>query len=340
MRLGIVGYGAGGRYFHAPFIEAADGIELVGVVARSESKRAEVAADLPGMPIYASLGDMLAAGVDAVTITTPPQTRRELVLEAIAAGVHVVADKPFAPTAAAGRELAEAAEAAGVVLSVFHNRRFDADIRTLATVLRSGRLGQLWRVHSRFDIDDPGSIEAGPEGGMLRDMGSHVVDQMRWLLGDVAEVSAELDFIDLPEGRTDASFVVTLHHTSGVFSYVESSKINRVSERSFRAYGDAGSYEASGTDVQTSAIFAGRRPADDRVAWGFEAPERWGTLITGAHSERVPSEQGAWFEFYEQFARACTGDGPVPSPASEAVETLAVLDAARRSATEGGWQKV
>ena len=98
MRLGLVGYGVGGRYFHAPFIAAARDVELAGVVTRSPERRAELAADFPGVPAYDSLADLLAAGVDAVTITTPPQTRRELVLEAIAAGVPTIADKPFAPT--------------------------------------------------------------------------------------------------------------------------------------------------------------------------------------------------------------------------------------------------
>ena len=101
VRLGLVGYGVGGRYFHAPFAVAAKDVELAGVVTRSPDRRAELAADFPGVPAYGSLTELLAAGVDAVTITTPPQTRRELVLEAIAAGVPTIADKPFAPTAAA-----------------------------------------------------------------------------------------------------------------------------------------------------------------------------------------------------------------------------------------------
>src|ERR1700750_3165753 len=146
MRLGLVGYGVGGRYFHAPFIAAAKGVELAGVVTRSPERRTELGADFPDVPAYDSLTALLAAGVDAVTITTPPQTRRQLVLEAIAAGVPTVADKPFAPDVAGGRELVAAAEDAGVALNVFHNRRWDADIRTLAAVLKSGELGELWGV--------------------------------------------------------------------------------------------------------------------------------------------------------------------------------------------------
>ena len=99
MRIGLVGYGTGGQHFHAPFIAAAEGVELAGVVARAPATIAKVEADLPGTPIYPSLAAMIAAGgIDAVTVTTPPQTRRALVLEAIAAGLHVIADKPFAPS--------------------------------------------------------------------------------------------------------------------------------------------------------------------------------------------------------------------------------------------------
>jgi len=131
--------------------------------------------------------------VDAVTITTPPETRRELVLEAVAAGVHVIADKPFAPTADDGRALVAAAAHASVVLNVFHNRRWDADIRTLAAVLSRGDVGELWRVESRFDADDPATLGTGP----LRDLGSHLVDKALWLLGPAQSVYADLEWVDL-----------------------------------------------------------------------------------------------------------------------------------------------
>jgi len=165
MRIGLVGYGTGGKNFHAPYIEAAADCELVGIVARAPATVARAQADWPEMPIFDSLGKMIDSGVDAVTISTPPATRRELVLEAVGRGIHVVADKPFAPTAAAARELVSAAEGAGVLLSVFHNRRWDADIRTLRKVLREEHLGNIWRFDSRFDADDPATLERGPEGG-------------------------------------------------------------------------------------------------------------------------------------------------------------------------------
>lgn len=334
MRLGLVGYGVGGRLFHAPYIQAAEDVELVGVVTTDPTRRAQVAEDLPGMPVYDSLTALLAAGVDAVTITTPPQTRRDLVLEALSAGAHVVADKPFAPSATAARDLAQAARDAGRLLAVFHNRRWDTDVRTVRQVLDSGRLGDLWRVESRFELDQPEGLEAGPSGGLLRDLGTHVVDQMLWLLGPVTSVYAELDVVDLPEGPTDAGFAISMTHSSGVRSRVAAGKLNKNVEKSWRAYGSEGSYVASGSDVQTAALVSGRRPIDEGPAWGYEDESLWGVISTSAGREPVPSARGAYQDYYSAFAAAVRGEGPLPVTAEEGAAVLDVLDAARTSAAE------
>ena len=216
MKLGLVGYGLGGRVFHAPFIQAAEGVELVGVVARSPDKIAELARDLPGVAVYPSLSDMIAAGgIDMVTITTPPETHKPLVLEAIAAGLHVVCDKPFAPNLADSMEMVEAAKAKGVLLNVFHNRRWDTDFQTLKTVIDDGHLGKVQRAYNRMDLNEPDTVATGPGGGLLRDLGSHVLDQMLLLFGPAVAVDAQMNYIDLPAGRTDASFAVHIQHASG-----------------------------------------------------------------------------------------------------------------------------
>lgn len=226
---------------------------------------------------------MIAAGAcDAVTVTTPPETRRELVLEVIAAGLHVIADKPFAPNAAGARDLSPAAAARGVVLGVYQNRRYDSDIQTLARVIRDGRLGRVWRVHNRMDFDDPATLETGATGGLLRDLGSHLVDQMIWLLGPARAFTAHLDHVETPEGRTDASFFLAIAHEVGAMSEVSASKLNHFSQRELRAYGEAGAYVCHATDVQTQAIFAGLRPAYNPAAWGCEPEAAWGNLHTAA----------------------------------------------------------
>lgn len=336
MRIGVVGYGTGGRHFHTPFIAAARNCELAGIVARAPATVAAVREDWADTPVFPSLKEMIAANVcDAVTITTPPQTRRELVLEAIAAGLHVIADKPFAPTATGARELGRAAQDKGVLLGVFQNRRFDADIQTLAKIIRQERLGKIWRIHNRMDFDDPATLEAGPQGGLLRDLGSHLVDQMMWLLGAVKEVDAQLDYVELPEGRTDASFTMVLRHESGTHSHISASKLNHYNLRELRAYGDKGAFVSHGTDAQAQSIFAGKRPVHDLENWGFEPSSNWGTLYTTAGEERIPSEQGRYHDYYEAFERSFSEGAPLPVNAETGAKTLAVLDAARQSAESG-----
>ncbi|MFC8179008.1 MULTISPECIES: Gfo/Idh/MocA family protein [Nocardiaceae] len=335
MRLGVVGYGVGGRYFHVPFVQAAEGVELVGIVTRSPERAAQVELDAPGTPVYGSLTELIDAGVDAVTITTPPETRRELVLEAVARGVHVVADKPFAPDPQGGQVLVDAAADAGVLLSVFQNRRWDADILTLRGVIDSGKLGRIWRVESRFDLDEPATLELGPTGGLLRDLGSHLVDQALWLFGPATSVYARMDWAGEGDDRTDSAFVVDLDHEGGVHSTLSATKVNHFQARQLRVYGTDGSYYSDGTDVQAQAVFAGRRPMDEPDTFGYELENRWGTLHTDAGAEKVPSAQGSYKNYYRDFAAAVRGDGPQPVPASEVIHTLEVLDAARRAAETG-----
>ena len=335
MRLGLVGYGLGGRFFHAPFIEAAQGVDLVGVVTRNAVRREELEADFPGMPVYDSMTDLLAAGVDAVTITTPAPTRRELVLEAIAAGIPVVADKPFAPSAEAALELIEAGEAAGVPVSVFHNRRWDHNIRTVKKVLDDGALGDLWSIESRFELDLADYLDRGPEGGLLRDLGAHLVDQMVWLLGPAESVYCAMDWVDFPEGRTDAFFEIVTRHVNGVRSTVSASKVNRLVAREFRVYGSAGSYVARTSDLQAELVTSGTRPTALGDRWGYEGEEAWGTLTTSAGAVTVPSERGAYQDYYTQFAAAWRGTVDYPVPARDILPTLAILDAARVSDATG-----
>jgi predicted dehydrogenase len=248
--------------------------------------------------------------------------------------VPTIADKPFAPNADGGRELVAAARNAGVALNVFHNRRWDADIRTLAAVLEGGEVGELWSVESRMDQDNAATLELGPDAGLLRDLGSHLVDQMLWLLGPARTVYAALDHVESEAGRTDCGFTMSLTHAGGVRSRVSASKINHIEDRELRAYGSGGSYVARSTDVQAQAVFAGKRPIDEGSNWGYDAAEHWGTLNTAAGSVRVPSEQGAYQDYYTQFAAALRGEADFPVPAEQAVHTLEVLDAARISAEE------
>lgn len=334
MRIGLVGFGFGGQKFHLPYIQAATEWDLVGVVTRSAERRAELAAAAPGVAAFDDLDSLVEAGVDAVVVTTPPETRRDLVLRALERGVHVVADKPFAPTADVARELAEAAEHAGRILTVFHNRRWDTDIVTARDVLARGAVGTPWRAVNRFDVDDPGTLEVGPAHGLLRDLGSHVVDQMTHLFGPVARVDAHLDQIEKDGHRVDAGFTIGMHHDSGVHSTVSASKLNRLPERELIVYGSSGSYASRMSDVQTEALFAGGHPAST-PGWGVEAPERWGTLRTESGATRTPSLAGDYTEYYRSLHSSVADGAPLAVTLEEAIHTVEITDAARRSDAEG-----
>ena len=333
VNIGLIGYGAGGRLFHAPYILASRECSLVGIVTRSPSRAQEARADIPGVRVFDTANDLLDSGVDAVVVSTPPATRSEVVLQAIGRGANVVADKPFAPNAGEGRRLVAAAEDAGVLLNVFHNRRWDSDIVTARSVMSNGRLGRIRRLDLRFDLDDAATFETGPAGGLLRDLGSHVVDQALVLLGAADRVSAQLDWIDTADGRTDGGFTITIEHETGAHSHVSASKLNRLDSRELRLHGENGSYTSNFRDVQFADIRAGRRPELDRQNWGFEREDRWGTLATlDGLTTLVPSEQGDYTAFYDQFARAIRDRTKGPVPGEEGVAVLEVLDAVRVSA--------
>jgi len=334
VRFGLVGYGFGGRYFHAPLLAAAPECALLGVVTTSPERRELVRREHPDVTTFASLEDLKAAGAEAVAISTPADTHTALTDRALDLGLAVVCDKPFALDADAARSSVERAERLGLPLSPYQNRRWDSDFLTVRALADSGRLGTLTRFESRFERFDP---EAGPPaagGGSLHDFGSHLVDQALVLLGPVASVYAEWR---LRESGLDDDVFVALTHDNGARSHLWGSWSQGAPGSRFRVSGTDGAYVVPGPmDGQEAALLAGRTPATEGVDWGAEPEERWGRFSRGDGSEPVPSMQGAWDTFYPAFAAAVRGDGDVPVPARDAVATATVLDAARRSATEGG----
>lgn len=336
MRIGLVGYGAGGSRFHLPFIQAAEQWQVVGVVTRSAARRELLAREAPGVPAFDTMDELINAGVDLVVITTPPATRRSLVLRALERGVHVVADKPFAPDADTARELVAAAERAGKVLTVYQNRRWDSDFLTLRQVIDSGELGQLWRANIVLDQNSVRSVELDPNDGLLRDLGAHVVDQAIQALGPVVRVDAHLDWLGSGEQRTDVGFSLGLHHESGTYSSVSASKLCGRDERTLAVYGQRGSYLSRMADVQSDQVKAGLRPATNPEVWGVPDAADWGELRTPSGSRRVAPVAGNHADFYRKLHRALAGNGPLPVTLEQAVHTVEVLDAARASALQGG----
>ncbi|MFI6758436.1 Gfo/Idh/MocA family oxidoreductase [Micromonospora sp. NPDC050417] len=334
VRFGLVGYGFGGRYFHAPLIASAPGCELVGVVTTNPSRRDELARDRPGTAAYDSLAALVEAGVEAVAISTPADTHVALAQEAIRFGLAVVVDKPFALDPVSARETVELAERSGVVLSVYQNRRWDADLLTVRRLIADGELGAVTRFESRFERFDPDPGPPAAGGGTLRDFGSHLVDQAMLLFGPVARVYAEMRVRD-DLGGLDDDFFVSLEHVGGVRSQLWGSWVQGAPGPRFRVTGTTGSYVIDGAGGQEDDLIAGRSPATEGERWGVEPEVRWGRLQRGTTRSTVPTERGRWDTFYPAFAAAVRGAGPVPVDPWDAVASLEVLAAARTSAIEG-----
>ena len=332
VRIGLIGYGSGGRFFHAPLIVAAAGCELAGVVTRSADRRKELGRDYPGTPAYDDLAQLAVAGVDAVAISTPADTHVPLVLEAVSHGLPVVCDKPFALESSAARQAVEAAELAGVPVTVYQNRRFDADFLTVRAVIESGEVGRVTCLESRMEQYTPtGGIPASG-GGILLDLGAHVVDQALLLFGRVSSVYAELDDVS----GVPARFFVALRHTARVVSHLVGDMVlHGAPGTRFRVFGTSGSYDVDTFDGQADELMAGGSPSALGDAWGVVPPERWGRLHTGRTSRPWPSERGDWTVFYATFADAVRGRGPVPVDPRDAVAGLVVLEAAQLSAETG-----
>lgn len=330
VRIGLAGYGLGGRYFHAPLIASAPECELLGVVTTSPERRGQVAEDL-GRPAFASLEELAGAGAEAVAISTPAATHVTLTQQALRLGLAVVCDKPFALDADSARKTVELAGQLGVPLTVYQNRRLDSDFLTLRSLLDSGSLGTLICFESRFERfrPEPGPPAAG--GGTLLDFGSHLADQALVLAGPVSGVYAEMHYRSGPGGLDD-DFFVALTHQGSVRSHLWGSWRQGAPGPRLRAAGTTGSYVIAGVDGQEDRLRGGASPASDGELWGTEPPERWGHLHRGDAVDPVPSARGSWDLFYPAFAAAVRGTQPVPVDPWDAVATAAVLDAARTSA--------
>ena len=341
LRVGLLGYGLAGRVFHAPLIAATPGLTLAAVVTRDPDRRAALGAAYPAADALATPEELWAraASLDLVVVATPNRSHVALARAALAAGLPVVVDKPLAPTAAAARDLAQHARATGHPLTVFQNRRWDGDFLTVRKLLAEGALGVIHRFESRFErwapVPRPGWRERGePDeaGGVLFDLGAHLIDQALQLFGPVRAVYAELDR-RRPGVVVDDDGFVALSHASGTRSHLWMSKAAAQHGPRFRVLGAHAAFTKHGLDGQEPALAAGGLPS--APGWGAELPERWGLLGEGDAARAIPSEPGAYPRFYEAVADALRHGTPMPVDPGDAIAALDIIEAARRSAELG-----
>jgi predicted dehydrogenase len=340
VRWALAGYGPGGRVFHAPLIASGPGIELAAVVTGDADRRSAVAREHPGAVCVGSLAELPALGVVGVTVTTPPATHALLALQAMALGLHVVVDKPFALTAAEAAEVVTAARDAGVLLTVYQNRRWDNDFLTVRALVEAGRLGTVHRFTSRLDRSrpvKPGWSSAPPAegGGTLLDLGPHLIDQALVLLGPAVTVHAELDTRRAGAGAADDDIQLHLQHASGARSTLAAGMASPAAGPRFLVNGSAGGLRIEGFDIQEAQLKAGASPASLGERWGVD-PDAAGVLTDlDGTAVTVSLERGRWHGFYPAVAAAVRGEAAMPVDPQDAIATARVIDAARESARTG-----
>ncbi len=346
LRVAIIGYGGAGSVFHAPLIAATPGMEVAALVTGNAERRRRAQERYPAATLYSDVAELWrdAARYDLVVVATANRSHVSLGLAALQAGLPVVIDKPLAASVSDAERLLALSKQSGKLLTVFQNRRWDNDFLTVRKLLSADLAGPVTRFESRFERyraePRPGSWRELPDpaeaGGLLFDIGSHLIDQALLLFGRPLRVYAEMAR-RRPGAQVDDDTFVALYFANGVVAHLWMSLVARLPAPRMRVSGLHGTYEKWGLDPQEDALRAGGDPA--ATQWGSEPRERWGRLVTeiaglpvDAHIETVP---GAYPQFYVLLRDALLNGGEPPVDASSVVEVLRVIEAARQSAAEG-----
>jgi len=332
LRVALIGYGYAGRVFHAPLIRAVPGLSLDFVASRDAEK---VHADLPDVEV---IGDPLRAvtdpRVDLVVIATPNDSHAPLAHAALEAGRNVVVDKPFTLSLADARELAALAEAQGCLLSVFQNRRWDSDFLALRQALTDDLIGGFTHLESRIEryrpqVRDRWREQAGAGGGVLWDLGPHLVDQALQLMGTPDAVYANL--ARQREGARVDDWAHVVLSFGPRRAILQIGMLAAGGTTRFLAHGARGSLVKAQPDPQEAQLLAGLRPGD--VGWGLDDdPLR---VFDGSMERAVAVPCGDYSRYYAAVRDALLGRGSNPVTPAQAIAVMAVLEAAFRSAREG-----
>ncbi len=333
IRAGLIGYGLGGRVFHAPLIEAVPGLELAAVAT---SQADAVRAAHPGADVTTPEALIADPSIDLVVVSTPNDTHVALARAALEAGKHVVVDKPLATSLADAEALVTLARDKGRMLSAFHNRRWDGDFLTARRLLDEDVLGEVMLAELRWDRFRPEVAQAWKEdpasGGVLADLGPHLIDQALQLFGMPEALSADIA-VQRPGARADDYFELTLFYGARRV-ILSAGRLVIAARPRFALHGMKASFVKHGLDPQEPRIKAGGRPGDPGL--GDEEPAFHGTLtFADGRYETVPTKTGDYRGYYAGIVRVIAEGVPAPVAAEDAVLGLRIIEAARESAHAG-----
>jgi scyllo-inositol 2-dehydrogenase (NADP+) len=339
INVGIIGFGFAGRTFQAPVIRAVAGLRLAAILQRSGN---DAASAYPDVRVARNVHELLSLdSIQLVVIAAPNASHFDLARQCLLADRHVVIDKPFATSRAQAAELVSLAEERGRLLSVYQNRRWDGDFKTVRDLVNLDTLGRIVLYESHFDRYRPQTRPEAwreqemPGSGVLFDLGSHLIDQALVLFGTPDAVSADVR-VERDGAAVDDAFDVTLQYPGRRVLLRATMLASKPGPR-FLLHGMKGSYLKYGLDPQENALKHGETP--DRTAWGEEPPEAWGKLFHAEGdklSERVvPTKAGDYRGYYENVRDAILGKSALAVTPQAALRVMRVLELAQHSSNEG-----
>jgi len=333
IRVGLIGYGYASKTFHAPLIVGTPGMTLAAV---SSSDASKVHADWPNVTVVSDPKQLFNdPSLDLIVIPTPNDTHFPLARAAMEAGKHVVVDKPFTVTLSQARELEAMAKSRGLVLSVFHNRRWDSDFLTLKGLIAEGKLGEVSFFESHFDryrpqVRNRWREQAGPGSGIWYDLGPHLIDQALVLFGVPVSIT-----VDMAQLRPDAQ---TTDYFHAVLTYpqrrvvLHSTMLAAAESARYIVHGTRGSYVKFGLDPQEDRLKAGERPPLED--WGYDMRDGVLTLAVGDEldAQTLLTVPGNYPAYYAAIRDALNGQGENPVPASQAIRVMELIELGIESA--------
>jgi scyllo-inositol 2-dehydrogenase (NADP+) len=350
--VGVIGYGLGGRVFHAPFVSAVPGLRLVSIMQRNGDAALKA---YPAVKIERSFDATLAdKSIEVVVISTPNETHFVLAKEALGAGKHVIIDKPFAGTSEEALELGRIAKTAGLLAIPFHNRRWDGDFLTLKKLLKEASVGRLVTFESHFDRFRPVPREntwkeaENPANGMLFDLGPHLVDQALALFGAPDAITASVR-ADRDHTAIEDAFDITLHYKGangkGLLAHCRASYLACDNSPRFLLHGTKGSFKKHGLDPQEAALENGAKVPvlGTSQVWLQEKEPAWGKLTVAPVpsdpamlvERQVKTEPGDYRGFYANVRDAVLGIAPPSVTADDGYRVVKLLEMARESSAKG-----
>ena len=338
IKTALLSYGMSGKVFHAPFLELHPGFELLGSWERSKKLIQEDYPEVKSFPSFESI--LEDKTIDLVIVNTPIDTHFEFAKKVLLAGKHAIVEKAFTSNVAEAQELAALAKEKGLKLSVFQNRRWDSEFKTVKKILDDKLLGEIVEAEFHFDRYNPilsakvhkETINSG--SGIMKDLGPHIIDQALYLFGVPTAVFADIR-ITRAHSVVDDYLDILLYY-SDLRVRLKAGFFVREPNPSYVVHGKKGSFLKSRGDVQEDELKVGKKP--NLTSWGTEKEGQEGLLNTEIEGkiikEKVPTLQGNYYNFFDGVYQAIAHDKSEPITAQDGVNVMRIIEAAFQSSEQ------